>query len=150
MALRIAICCGGGFSSSALARNLQLQAEEKGLADRASFAYVPYHDLKVARHQEDFDIALLCPHLEWRVSSDAELFGIPIYIIPPKLYGIMPAEDLIEDAEDCMRMYAEAPSTPVRFPDEPSALTIKRACSHKRYEQHQAALAAAHEAEQEA
>jgi PTS system cellobiose-specific IIB component len=148
MALRIAIVCGGGFSSSALARNLQKQAEKKGYADRVSFEYVPYHDLKVPAHQEGHDIALLCPHLEWRVKGDAELFSIPIYIIPPKLYGIMPVEDLVEDAEDCMKMWETDKSIPLQFPDEPLALSIKRTVSHRRYLEQQAALKAAQEAEE--
>lgn len=139
MALKIAICCGGGFSSSALAKNLQKQSEQKGFVTRANFTYVPYHDLKV--HQDDYDIALLCPHLEWRVKNDASIFHVPIYIIPPKLYGIMPVEDLVEDAEDCMEMWEEEHAIPLRFPDEPSALTIKRTVSHRRAAQ-QAALVA--------
>lgn len=35
--LRIAICCGGGFSSSALAAHLEKESEEKGLKERATF-----------------------------------------------------------------------------------------------------------------
>lgn len=130
MALRIAVCCGGGFSSSALAKRMQKEAERKGLTDRVNFRYVPFIDLEGA--QDEFDVAMLCPHLQYKAVEVADRFRIPLYIIPPRLYGMMPAEDLLEDAEDVCAIWGETHTNLVAFPDDPPALSIKRTRSHRR------------------
>ena len=124
MALRIAVCCGGGFSSSALAKRMQKEAE------RRNFRYVPFIDLEGA--QDEFDVAMLCPHLQYKAVEVADRFRIPLYIIPPRLYGMMPAEDLLEDAEDVCAIWGETHTNLVAFPDDPPALSIKRTRSHRR------------------
>ena len=40
--LRIAICCGGGFSSSTMAAHLNRQLEEKGLQDEVFLEFIPF------------------------------------------------------------------------------------------------------------
>lgn len=130
MALRIAICCGGGFSSSALAKRMQKEAERKGLTGRGNFRYVPF--LELERVQDEFDIAMLCPHLQYKAVEVADHFHIPLYIIPPRLYGMMPAEDLLEDAEDIRVIWDETHTNLVAFPDDPPVLSIKRTRSHRR------------------
>ena len=130
MALRIAVCCGGGFSSSALAKRMQKEAERKGLTDRGNFRYVPFIDLEGV--QDEFDVAMLCPHLQYKAVEVADRFRIPLYIIPPRLYGMMPAEDLLEDAEDVCAIWGETHTNLVAFPDDPPALSIKRTRSHRR------------------
>ncbi|MBR4162555.1 MAG: hypothetical protein IKR11_03465 [Solobacterium sp.] len=129
--IRIAICCGGGFSSSALASHLQKDLVEKGLADRASFVFIPFHYLK--NRQDEVDIGMLCPHLEWKAKKTAAEFHIPLYIIPPKLYGLMPVADFIDDAEDILEIWKSKPENVVTFPEEPKPLVIKRMVSHRRW-----------------
>ena len=130
MALRIAVCCGGGFSSSALAKRMQKEAERKGLSDRGNFRYVPFMDLDGV--QDEFDIAMLSPHMQYKAVEVADRFRIPLYIIPPRLYGMMPAEDLLEDAEDAYAIWEHTHTNLVAFPDDPPALSIKRTRSHRR------------------
>ena len=43
--LRIAICCGGGFSSSTMAAHLNKQLEEKGLTDEVFLEFIPFGNL---------------------------------------------------------------------------------------------------------
>jgi PTS system cellobiose-specific IIB component len=129
--IRIAICCGGGFSSSALANHLQKELLEKGLSDRASFVFIPFHFLYDRR--DEVDIGMLCPHLEWAAKRNASKFDIPLYIIPPKLYGLMPASDFIDDAEDIIELWKQKPENIMTFPEEPRPLQIKRMVSHRRW-----------------
>ena len=67
--LKILICCGGGFSSSALAAHMEKEVQEKHLSDVASFEFVPFLHLK--DRKEPYDIAMLCPlHSTKTVWSD--------------------------------------------------------------------------------
>ena len=103
--LRIAICCGGGFSSSALAAHLEKESEEKGLKERATFIFIPI--LHLLDRMNEVDVAMVCPHMEMQVRKDAPKYTIPVTIIPPRLYGLMPAQSFIEDAEDIYQAIAE-------------------------------------------
>lgn len=129
--IKIAIVCGGGFSSSALAVHLEKELIEKGLKERAEFEFIP--SVHLPDRQDEVDVAMLCPHLEWFAGQNKDKFHIPTYIIPPKLYGLMPAEDFIEDAEDILAMYKENPHNPMAFPDDPKPLRIKRTVSHRKW-----------------
>lgn len=128
--LRIAICCGGGFSSSALATHLEKESEVKGLKERASFIFIPIDHL--LDRMNEVDIAMVCPHMEFKVRQDAPKYTIPVTIIPPRLYGLMPAVDFIEDAEDIYDLWKNGAKNMVTFPDEPRPLAIKRTLSHRR------------------
>lgn len=128
--LRIAICCGGGFSSSALATHLEKESEEKGLGERANFIFIPIDHL--LDRMDEVDIAMVCPHMEFKVRQDAPKYTIPVTIIPPRLYGLMPALDFIEDAEDIYDLWKNGAKNMVTFPDEPRPLAVKRTLSHRR------------------
>jgi PTS system cellobiose-specific IIB component len=130
--LRIAICCGGGFSSSALASHLEKETKEKHLDNEASFLFIPIDHL-LDRMQEA-DIAMVCPHMEWKVRADAKKYTIPVSIIAPRLYGLMPALDFIQDAEDLYEIWKKGTDTNyVKFPDEPRPLAVRRSTSHRRW-----------------
>ena len=43
--LRIANCCGGGFSSSTMAAHLDKQLKEKGLEDEVFLEFIPFSAL---------------------------------------------------------------------------------------------------------
>jgi len=128
--LKIIICCGGGFSSSALALHLEKDVEALGLTDRAVFEYHPFHG---GIDPELGDIFMFCPHLELYARQMKETFPKPIYIIPPRLYGLMPAEDFVEDAEDAMALWEKTHTNIVTFEDEPRPLAIKRSVSHRKH-----------------
>lgn len=130
--LKILICCGGGFSSSALAAHLEKEVQEKNLQDRASFEFVPFIHLK--DRKEPYDIAMLCPHLQSEMFRlKTAVYPSPLYFIPPRLYGLMNAECFIEDAEDILAIWKENPSTVALFPDEPRPLAVRRMTSHRRW-----------------
>ena len=128
--IRIAICCGGGFSSSTLVNHIQKTMEKEGLQNKATFEFIPFVHLK--DRQDEVDIAMLCPHLEWAAKQHVTEYRIPLYIIPPKLYGLMPAEDFIEDAQDSLQMWQKEPVNVMHFEDEPRTLSITRMVSHQR------------------
>ena len=58
--LRMVICCGGGMSSSVISVQIKKAIEDKGWEDEISVAFMPL--LFLVKHQEEFDIAMLCPH----------------------------------------------------------------------------------------
>lgn len=128
--IRIAICCGGVFSSSTLVNHIQKAIEKEGLQEKAFFEFIPFGHLK--DRQEEVDIAMLCTHLEWAAKQHATEYQIPLYIIPPKLYGLMPAEDFIEDAEDILKLWQAESVNIMHFKGEPRPLAITRMVSHQR------------------
>lgn len=130
--LRIAICCGGGFSSSALAAHLDKEVQDKNLGNRAKFIFIPIGHL--VERQDEVDIAMVCPHMEWKVREDSKkgLYHIPVTIIPPRLYGLMPADDFMDDAEDLMELWKNGGKNMMHFPDEPRPLAAQRTVSHRR------------------
>ncbi len=129
--LKIAICCGGGFSSSALAAHLEKEVKEKNLGDLATFIFIPIDYL--LNRMDEVDIALVCPHMEWKVRQDAPKYTIPVSIIPPRLYGLMPAKDFIDDAIDLKSLWDNGAKNMVVFEDEPRPLAVKRSVSHRRW-----------------
>ena len=142
--LRIAICCGGGFSSSTMAAHLNKQLEEKGLGDEVSLQFIPFGALRNGNtgpfntrvnRQTEVDVALLCPHLEYSAKNAAEKgqLSIPVFVLPMRLYGLVDIENLIEEAEDVMELYKNGVPNPVVFPDEPRSMTATRTVSHRRW-----------------
>ena len=142
--LRIAICCGGGFSSSTMAAHLNKQLEEKGLSDEVSLQFIPFGALRngntgpfntKVNRQTEVDVALLCPHLEYSAKSAAEKgqLSIPVFVLPMRLYGLVDIENLIEEAEDVMELYKNGVPNPVVFPDESRSMTATRTVSHRRW-----------------
>ena len=125
--IRILLCCGGGFSSSAQTVRAQKEIIEKGLQDELAVEFAPA-DVGV-RNFEGFDVIFLCPHRKYRVKEYNEKHvqnRIPMYLMPPKIYGFVHVEDLLQDAKDILEMFKENPQNPVHFPGEDNVMTIKR------------------------
>ena len=109
--LRVAICCGGGFSSSTMAEHLNKQLKAKGLEDKVFLEFIPFANLygddsafitgTNRDRQDEVDVALLCPHLEFdaKRAVAANKLHIPIFLLPMRLYGLVDVENLIEEAE---------------------------------------------------
>lgn len=126
--IKILLCCGGGFSSSAQAVRAQKEIIELGLQDEVSVEFMPASE--GVRHFEGFDIIFLCPHRKYKVKEYNDLYvknQIPMYLMPPKMYGFMKVEDVLQDAKDLLEMFKENPQNPVHFPGEDNVMTIKRA-----------------------
>ncbi len=143
--LRIAICCGGGFSSSTMATHLNKQIEEKNLGDKVFLEFIPFANLYGSdaafvsnanrERQDEVDVALLCPHLEFdarRAAAEGKLH-IPVFVLPMRLYGLVDIENLIEDAEDILKLWNAGAPNIVTFPDEPRSVMAKRTVSHRRW-----------------
>ncbi len=143
--LRIAICCGGGFSSSTMAAHLNKQLKERHLEDEVFLEFIPFANLygdnsafvtNVKRdRQDEVDVALLCPHLEYP-AADAVKQGklrIPVFILPMRMYGLVDIENFIEEAEDVLELWNNGTPNIVTFPDEPRSMTAMRTVSHRRW-----------------
>ena len=143
--LRIAICCGGGFSSSTMASHLNKQLSAKHLEDEVFLEFIPFANLYgddsafvTGTHRDrqgEVDVALLCPHLEFdaKRAVDAGKIHIPIFLLPMRLYGLVDIENLIEDAEDVLELWKAGAPNIVTFPDEPRSVAAKRTVSHRRW-----------------
>lgn len=129
--LNIVVCCLGGASSSYLARHLREEVAILGLEEEVSFSFMAFGGL--ASRQDNFDIAMICPHQEYEIKANPQLYHIPVYVIPMVMYGTMPARDLIEDAQDLLEIWrAGGASNPVTFPGEPRSMTCGRTTSYRR------------------
>ncbi|MBR3317344.1 MAG: hypothetical protein IKG21_05965 [Atopobiaceae bacterium] len=143
--LRIAVCCGGGFSSSTMAAHLNKQIRERHLEDKVFLEFIPFANMYgedsafitgVKRNRQDeVDVALLCPHLEFDAKRAVEQgkLHIPIFILPMRLYGLVDIENLIEEAEDVLNLWKPGDSCLVTFPDEPRSVVAMRTVSHRRW-----------------
>lgn len=129
--LRIVICCGGGMSSSVLSSHMKETIKEAGMEDKITIEYLPL--IFLPKRQDQFDIAMLCPHLRY-YAQDMVRKGItvPMYIIPSCIYGTMDIYALLEDAVDILKLYKETGMNPIHFPEE-SFLETKRNISHRRW-----------------
>ncbi|MCF0105142.1 MAG: PTS sugar transporter subunit IIB [Holdemanella sp.] len=131
--LRILVCCGGGMSSSYLARNLTKGVKEAGL-DKEIFVdfrgFSQSHDVA-----DSFDIMMLCPHLRYRIQDylklheqdyHSKLENTAIYVIPAQMYGLMQIKELYMDALGILDIFKEQGGHPTYFPGEEDAGKIKR------------------------
>lgn len=125
--IRMLLCCAGGFSSSAMAEKVKKEIIEKGMQDQLSIEFSPFS--MAAREFHDVDIMFVCPHQKFRIKEYNEKYvknQIPIYLIPPKIYGRMNVEDVLQDAKDIIEMFKENPQNPVHFPGEDNVMVIRR------------------------
>lgn len=130
--LRLIVCCGGGMSSSVLSVKFKEEIIARGWQDKVSIDYMPLPFL--FDHQDDYDIALLCPHLRYYLKKPIESGNvkIPLYIIPARLYGAMKLQPLVEDGMDALKRYHETHENPVYFPGEDGMVT-HRDCSYRQW-----------------
>ena len=143
--LRIAICCGGGFSSSTMAAHLNKQLKEKHLEDKVFLEFIPFANLygddsafitnTHRDRQDEVDVALLCPHLEYpaRTAVKEGKLRIPVFVLPMRMYGLVDIENLIEEAEDVLELWNNGAQNVITFPDEPRSMTAPRTVSHRRW-----------------
>lgn len=143
--LRIAICCGGGFSSSTMAAHLNKQLEESAYKDDVFLEFIPFSALwgesaafiggNLTERQDEVDVALCCPHLEYPAKDAAKQgkLRIPVFILPMRLYGQINIEGVVEEAEDVLELWRNGAQNPITFPDEPRSMNAMRNVSHRRW-----------------
>ena len=142
---RIAICCGGGFSSSTMAAHLNKQLAESEYKDDVFLEFIPFSALwgeqaafssgRVTQRQDEVDVALCCPHLEYPAKEAVKQnkLRIPVFILPMRLYGQINIQGVVEEAEDVLELWRNGAPNPVVFPDEPRPMTATRTVSHRRW-----------------
>lgn len=135
--MNILLCCGGGFSSSAIATRIQKEIEERGMQAEHAITFFPFGMIKEETAQEklnQYDIAIMCPHLVMAVKlliqSRAEI-RIPIYILPPRIYGNMQLDVILKDCEDIIKRYEAGASNPVQFPGEEQLMKVRRVKAYR-------------------
>jgi PTS system cellobiose-specific IIB component len=128
-----------------MAAHLNRQLEEKGLQDEVFLEFIPFSALwgesaafnsgHVEQRQDEVDVALCCPHLEFPAKSAAKQgkLRIPVFILPMRLYGQIDIEGVIEEAEDVLELWRNGTPNPIVFPDEPRSMTATRNVSHRRW-----------------
>ena len=132
--LNIMVTCGGGFSSSALVTHLNKDAKEKNLD--VHYEYKPFDFGGIGKEGtvEGVDIVMLCPHLQHEAKKLAEMHPeVPFYVIPTRLYGLMSAEDFMQDAEDAIIGWKETGMNPFFFEGERISIRVMRTVSHRKW-----------------
>ena len=132
--LTIMITCRGGFSSSYISAVLNRQLKEKGLDDKVHFLYKPYEQYKNCDRIDEADIIFLSTRLQYVSGKLAEKYPEkPFYVIPTRMYGLVNAEDYIEDAEDVIAAFRETGKNPFCFEGEKRAIRNYRTVSHRKW-----------------
>ncbi|MEG0367840.1 MAG: PTS sugar transporter subunit IIB [Coprobacillus sp.] len=135
--IKILLCCGGGFSSSAIAVRMQKELETSGRQDQYSIDFFP---LEIAgskngfEKMQEYDVMICCPHLKMVVQRMVESdfpFDKPIYLLPPKIYGNMILDEILADVEDVIEIYKQTHQNPVSFPGEDNLLRITRSVAYR-------------------
>ncbi len=129
--IKIAISCGEGFSSGFLAYRLEKEVVEKHLEQRAFFIRIPFDEL--VTRQDELDMAMVMPHIEWKLNQYKGELKIPFYVIPYKAILLPTIEDFIEDAEDVMEM-SQGKGGKFTFPGEERTAAVTRNHSHRKLE----------------
>ena len=128
--IRIAICCGEGFSSGYLSRHLAENTIKDNLQDQVSFIFIPFYQLY--DRQDEVDIVMIMPHIEPMIKSDHRTYHVPFYIIPYKVVIKPSVQDYLEDAEDILAMSHGHPGI-YCFENEEKTVFVSRLVSHRRY-----------------
>ena len=126
--LNIMITCGAGFSSSALVTQLNKDAQEKNLD--VHYEYKPFDFGGIGGKDgtiEGVEIVMLCPHLQ----HEAKKLAVAYPDVP--LYGLMSAEDFMQDAEDAIAGWKETGMNPFHFEGEKTAIRVMRTVSHRKW-----------------
>jgi cellobiose-specific phosphotransferase system component IIB len=128
--LKIAICCGEGFSSGFLSRYLAKATLQEKLQDDVKFIFIPFYQLY--ERQDEVDIAMIMPHIEPHAKNDKREYHIPMYVIPYKVVIKPKVEDYLEDGLDIMEMSGGKGGI-YRFPEEELTQHVSRLESHRKW-----------------
>ncbi len=131
--IKILFCCAGGFSSSSITTRLQKELIDNNM--QADF-YIEYSPFMLAiKRIPEFDILVCCPHLRLEVDKLVKESNpdIPIYILPPRMYGVLKFKDLAFDVIDIIELYNKTKSNPSYFPGEERIISVTRGIAHRNY-----------------
>jgi PTS system cellobiose-specific IIB component len=125
--INVLFCCGGGFSSSTMVEYINKGVKEYGLDNEITFTFCPFQ--LSSKKFQDYDIMVCCPHLERQIKEHNERYiknAIPMYVLPPRMYGPVDAKELYTDIVDVLDMFKKNPQNPVSFPGEEHILKVRR------------------------
>lgn len=130
--MKILLCCGGGFSSSYITQRMTKEINELNLSD-VSIDYSPFS--LVLEKMKNYNIIICCPHLIIYVKQllAKNEINIPIYILPPRMYGNMDIKEIQQDARDIIKIFNQTKLNPVHFPNEENTLKIIRNKAYKNW-----------------
>ena len=95
--LKILICCGGGFSSSYVTTRMQKQIKENHLENQVQIDFSPFSLMHEVIDQ--YDVVMCCPHLLMDIKLHFKDTGVPLYVLPPRMYGLMKLTEIVDDAK---------------------------------------------------
>ena len=130
--IRVLVCCGGGFSSSFMSKNVNKGIKDKGYEGYITCDFLPFGESKI--HEDDYDVIMCCPHLRYKLEERIKQNNskIPYYVIPAKMYGQMAIEDVYQEAKDIIEGYKKDPSNnPFKFPGEENNVSMRLHCYKK-------------------
>ena len=130
--MKILICCGGGFSSSYVAMRMQNEINARHLENQYQVDFLPFS--LILEKFEEYDVIMLCPHLKMDLAKLLKIHSLdkPIYLLPPRIYGMMTLDAIIEDGEDIIQLFESDHHNPVVFPGEENLLRIQRHQSYRK------------------
>ena len=129
--LKVLLCCLGGFSSGAMVQKIKKDISE---SEYKEVMMIEFHDFNTSFEVMDqFDIIMTCPHLRYMIPDFIKKYKpqIPIYTLPPKLYGAMTPKSIYEDCTDVIEGYKKDGRNPWHFEGEERTLTVKRNVSYR-------------------
>ncbi|OOM71074.1 PTS system, lactose/cellobiose specific IIB subunit [Clostridium puniceum] len=129
--IKILLCCAGGFSSSALSSKVQKEILENQMENDYYIEFSPFFTAN--KKMSEFDILVCCPHLIMEVKKMLKVStpSIPIYILPPRMYGLMSFKELVVDVIDILDLYNQSKINPVYFPNEENTMMVTRHVAHR-------------------
>ncbi|MHC1682598.1 MAG: PTS sugar transporter subunit IIB [Clostridiaceae bacterium] len=129
--IKILLCCGGGFSSSALSSKVGKEILENKMQEDYYIEFSPFS--LANKKMSEFDVVVCCPHLKFDVKSMVGTSNPdkPIYILPPKMYGQMNVKELTLDVIDVIELYNKNKVNPVTFPGEENVYRVTRNVAYR-------------------
>lgn len=129
--IRILLCCAGGFSSSALSSKATKDIHENKMENDFYIEFSPF--ITANKKMSEFDIIVCCPHLIYEVKKMLKTSSpnIPIYILPPQMYGLMNIKELVLDVMDIINLYDKTNVNPVHFPGEENTMSVNRHVAYR-------------------
>lgn len=129
--IRILLCCAGGFSSSALSSKVEKEIFQNKMQNDYYIEFSPFFTAN--KKMSEFDILVCCPHLIMDIKKmlKTSSSNIPIYILPPRMYGLMNFKELALDVIDIIDLYNETKINPVYFPNEENTMIVTRYVAYR-------------------
>lgn len=119
----------GGFSSSYVTTRMQKQIKENHLENQVQIDFSPFSLMHEVIDQ--YDVVMCCPHLLMEIKLHFKDTGVPLYVLPPRMYGLMKLTEIVDDAKGVIDIYKQTKQNPVYFPGEENILRVTRINSYR-------------------